>query len=167
VHEWKAFNNDDAPTKDGIAAGLYDVDNMAYVGKGDVGTIIGARIQVSEPENGAYLMKSGKSYRQKNGAFYLVDNPNYHYYWVDSRAGTAHPNAIVVKTAESSTVSSYIGRLQVDGKTNVGRASAVIGMVFVGSNGMAQVGKSYQVLVCDPKPVNPCSKFIINFSFKT
>jgi hypothetical protein len=54
---------------------------MAYVGKGYTGVApMAARIQVSLPEQGAHLSKSGKPFFQKTGAFYLVDNPSYNYY---------------------------------------------------------------------------------------
>jgi hypothetical protein len=133
---------------------------MAYVGKGYNGVFkTAARIQVTEPGRGTYLNLAGKSYFQKTGAYYLYDNPNYHYYWVDSFVDKIFPNAVGIKAGGANSISGYIGRLQVDGQTHVTIAAPFLGLFLIGSDDVQRYAKSYQVLVCDPKPVNSCSKF--------
>jgi hypothetical protein len=133
---------------------------MAYVGKGSDGSLMTpVRIQVSQPEVGAHLSKSGSPYHQTSGAFYLVDNPNYYYYWIDSSPEIIQSNAVFVNAKGPNTYSRYIGRMQVDGQTHVSVVAPFIGFNFFDSDNVERVAKSYQILVCDPKPVNPCSEY--------
>jgi hypothetical protein len=133
---------------------------MAYVGKGKNGLIsFPARIQVTEPGRGAHLSNSGKKVFQETGAFYLVDNPSYNYYWVDSNSDMSHPNAVTFRAGGANSLSASFGRIQVDGQMNIAFAWTTLGLTLFGSDGVEQVAKSYQILVCDPKPVNLCSKF--------
>jgi hypothetical protein len=136
------------------------VNNMAYVGNGKNGLIsVAARIQVTEPGRGAHLLKSGKPYLQETGAFYLVDNPSYNYYWVDYSPSTIVPNVVKIRATGANSPNSFVGRLQEDGQTKIGFVSQLLGLLFLGSDNVKKVATNYQVLACDPKPVNLCSKF--------
>jgi hypothetical protein len=137
------------------------VNNMVYVGKANNGLgNLAVRIQISEPGRGIYTSKSGKPFFIESGGFYLVDNPSYHYYWVESAPMTFHPNAVSVKVAGPQSLSGSISRLQVDGQTQISTAFLGGGAALKETDGVERIAKSYQVLVCDPKPVNPCSKLI-------
>jgi hypothetical protein len=159
VHEWKSYNNDDAPVTDGVAAGLYDVDNMAYVGKGfnDIIDRV-ARIQVTEPGKGLYMSKSGLPFFQQSGGFYLYNNPNYDYHWVDATSEFMPSNIVRIKIGGPQSLDCYAGRLQVDGQTQVSLVAHTMGMFFFDGN-TEKVSLNYQVLACTPKPAYQCSKF--------
>jgi hypothetical protein len=131
---------------------------MAYVGKILNNQMRIARIQVAEPGRGFYLADKGKGLFIKNGGFYLYNNPSYHYYWVDSNPLLVSPNAVVVTAYGPNSASAFISRVQTDGQTNIGVAFFGAGSTWVKPDGIEAAIGNYQVLVCDPKPVNPCSK---------
>jgi hypothetical protein len=133
---------------------------MAYVGKGPNGLIMRiGRVQVYQPGRGVHLGLAGRPFFLNKGGFYLVDNPNYNYYWVDSAPMVFHSNAVAVKIGGGSKLSDTVARIQIDGKTDIGINTQVKGAFFFDGNGNEFVASNFQVLVCDPKPVNPCSKF--------
>jgi hypothetical protein len=161
VHEWRAYNNDDEPARKGVSAGLWDVDNQAYVGKVFDGEIWrAARIQVPSPGSGTYGSLNGEYHFFQNGGYYLVNNPNYHYYWVDTYI---YPwdltNAVKVPMAVNGSFVLNVGRLQANGQVFINRANS-LGFPYTPEGGMETYVKNYQTLVCDPRPANKCSKFI-------
>jgi hypothetical protein len=160
VHEWRQYNNDDEPARKGVSAGLWDVDNQAYVGKifdGDIWRA--ARIQVENPGRGIYASSGGNYAYFQTGGYYLVNNPNYHYYWVDTYLYPwSLTNAVKVPLAQNSTFVLNVARLQVNGQVQVNRANS-FGFPYTPVGGVETFVKNYQTLVCDPRPANKCSKF--------
>jgi hypothetical protein len=134
---------------------------MAYVGKYFDGWIWNSgRVQTSEPGKGVYTFENGKLVNHPNGGQYLVDNPNNHYYWIDSPSRiSSATNAVSVKVNNQSKIALYIGRLQVDGQVQIGTASDV-GFAYADQNGALRYAKNFQILACDPRPANKCSKFL-------
>jgi hypothetical protein len=139
---------------------LYDVNNTAYVGKyfeGFVWRI--ARVQVSQPNRGIYLIKNGKLVNFPSGGYYLADNPNNHYYWIDlPEIISTATNAVTVKQNEQYPTISRVGRVQIDGQLQIGTANE-LGLANADEKGDLRYARSYQILVCDPRPANQCSEF--------
>jgi hypothetical protein len=165
VHEWREYRNDDEPVRNGVSAGLWDVDNEAYVGKvydGDIWRA--ARIQTNNPGSGTYGSMNGNYAFFPTGGYYLFNNPNYHYYWVDT---FIYPqtlkNAVKVPMSINGTFVLNVGRAQVNGQVNVNRANS-FGFPYTPEGGVEAYVKNYQTLVCDPRPANKCSKFLKTFN---
>lgn len=132
---------------------------MAYVGKAYNGDVWQpARIQTAQPGRGAYMEKSKKSFFVKSGGFFLADNPNYHYYWAEASEAISYSNAVSISLSGSGGFVVSIGRLQIDGQTRIGLYHETPGLLFVGSDGIARNALHAQILLCDPKPANPCGK---------
>ncbi|KAG5667179.1 hypothetical protein PVAND_015174 [Polypedilum vanderplanki] len=96
VNNWQPYKNDDAPTKNGISAGSHYCDDLAFVGMGKYFELNWpGRIQTTSP-SGFYFPKGGIEAYMTNGSYYLVDNSNYSYYWVNYE-GNFPSNAVFVK----------------------------------------------------------------------
>jgi len=158
VHDWKKLDGNNDPEKDGISAGFYDTNNKAFVGKVQNDFFKPGRIQKTQPNSGGYSIFGGVSYYSKNDAYYLVNNPNYHYYWVDSFGPNAVKNAVQVRTRPETLNYYSVGRLQIDGQMTVGPMTLPIGYFYTKANGLERFVTSYQVLACDPVPANPCKQ---------
>jgi hypothetical protein len=112
----------------------------------------------NQPLKGAHVSSDGKVYYNANDGFFLVDNPNYNYYWKDTY-GTAVPsNAVALPTNGPNSWTWYIGRSQIDGQVRLGPIALPLGFYYPGDDGFEHFTKSYQTLVCDPNPVKTCSK---------
>jgi hypothetical protein len=148
--------------------GLFDVDNMIYVGKVYDGfNNKPAAVQVSQPGAGIYITKSGAPLFIESGGYFLVNNPNYTYYWVDSSINDNIPsNSVNVKLGGPDSFTLNVGRLQQNGQIYTGLTGPGYGLFYSAPNIAEHLAYNYQVLVCDPKPSNPCSKFNITFIFK-
>jgi hypothetical protein len=132
---------------------------MAYVGKINDGEVFrAARLQISQPGAGFYASSSGLLYYRESGGTYLYNNPKYSYYWIDSSRLLSPPNAVYIPTTGPNSYGSYVTRLQVNGQTHVANAFQRGGMYYVDEKGAERNSRNYQVLVCDPKPANPCSE---------
>jgi hypothetical protein len=138
---------------------------MAYVAKAYNSEVIRfARLKITDPGRGFYMAKSrGKFAFSESGGSYLFNNPSYHYYWVDSSPTIFHPNAVAIKLGGANGPTAIVTRIQENGQTNIDLAFYGGGSFYMGPDGVQQVIENYQVLVCDPKPVNPCSKSLIEF----
>jgi hypothetical protein len=161
VHEWREYNNDDEPARKGISAGLWDVDNQAYVGKIFDGVVFSAaRIQINNPGSGTYGSLGRKYAHFPKGGYYLVNNPNYHYYWVDTFLFPWDlKNAVKIPVTSTSISALIVARIQINGQVFINRANP-LGFPYTPEGGMLTYVKNYQTLVCDPRPANKCSKFI-------
>mgnify|MGYP003449547166 CR=1 FL=1 len=159
VHERKKFDESNSPEKDGISAGLYDINTKAYVGKFIYKEMYKpGRIQTTKPKPGIYTTARGANYYDDKNAYYLVNNPKYHYYWVDSFEDNFIANAVSVKITDTGLMNFYIGRNQIDGQMQVAPIALSIGMMYPGYDGLEHFATSFQILACDPLPNNPCSK---------
>lgn len=144
---------------DGIYAGLFDIDNKAYVGKTlFYGMWFVGRIQTSSPSPGIYTSGGSSLYYNKDNGYYLVNNPKYHYYWVDSYLDNVVPNGVKVKLSDQGLMSIYIGRVQVDGQMQVATVSLPVGLSYSRADGVQDYVANFQILACEPIPVNACSE---------
>lgn len=134
---------------------------MCYVGKYDFTDFwsIG-RIQISQPNTGIYAFINEKVV-YRTGGYYLKNNPNYNYHWIDVSAEEIYyvPNSVTSKLTNQGAVLILIGRVQINGQVQIGSASDS-GLIIPNKNNEMAYAKNFQILVCDPKPANPCSKFL-------
>jgi len=159
VHEWKKFDSSNSPDKDGISAGLFDINNKAYVGKAFYENMWNpGRIQTTKPNSGIYTMSRGSFHYSQDDAYYLVNNPKYHYYWVDTYAYDQVPNGVEIKYTDEGLMYSYVGRIQINGQMEVATILRAVGLLYPRSDGVQHYISSYQVLACDPEPANPCKQ---------
>lgn len=159
VHEWKKFDETNNPEKDGLSAGLYDINNKAFVGKYFYdGSWNPGRVQTLKPKSGMYTLARGSIFYSEKDAYYLVNNPKYHYYWVDTYAFDQVTNGVEIKYNDEGLMYSYVGRVQIDGQMQVATVLRAVGLIFPRTDGLQHYISSYQVLACDPLPNNPCSK---------
>ncbi|KAG5675262.1 hypothetical protein PVAND_005177 [Polypedilum vanderplanki] len=154
INNWQPYNNDDAPSKNGVAAGTFDVNNIAYVGKVKLqqyidGVVIPGRIQINH-KSGIFTSNAGKTIFIANGSYYLVNNPNYSYYWV-SFNGTGLPTNAVYARDDIGKLKHAIGRLETNGQTQIGYVTNLLLVLTNNGNG-DELFNRYEVLVCDPWP---------------
>ncbi|KAG5667178.1 hypothetical protein PVAND_015173 [Polypedilum vanderplanki] len=154
VHNWQLYKNDDAPKFNGISASEHDCDVSSYVGKGKNYQLYSpGRIQTTSP-SGFYFSKGGIEAYMTNGSYYLVDNLNYSYYWINYD-GNFPSNAVLV-TQDVGKFLFGIARLRINGHMQVGMfLSPVAG--FSGTDGLLNY-YNYEVLVCDPWPKYKCTQ---------
>lgn len=135
---------------------------MLYVGKVNDGYHNkAAAVQVSQPGAGIYTTKSGAPFFVESGGYFLVNNPNYTYYWIDSFYKDPVPsNVVEARIAGPNSFLCFVGRVQVNGQIFMGIAAQGYGLTASAPNISQSLVYNYQVLVCDPKPSNPCSKFV-------
>jgi hypothetical protein len=132
---------------------------MAYVGKINDGEVFrAARLQTSQPGAGFYAASSGRPFFRESGGTYLYNNPNYSYYWIDSFSSLIPLNAVYIPTAGPNSYGIHIARLQISGQTHVSIAPQPTGIFYIDDKGVERIARNYQLLVCDPKPANPCSE---------
>ncbi|KAG5673077.1 hypothetical protein PVAND_003152 [Polypedilum vanderplanki] len=163
VNNWLPYNNDNAPMKNGISAGLYGCDNQAYVGKGKTLDIFfPGRIQTTSP-SGLYVNKQAKDFLMTNGSYYLANNLNYTYDWIVFD-GSIPSNAVFVRNDVGSFF-MLIARLKINGKMKIGWVAPPLA-AFADENGNNQFYSDYEILVCDPWPKYQCTqqwrKFDVN-----
>ncbi|KAG5667235.1 hypothetical protein PVAND_015225 [Polypedilum vanderplanki] len=155
IHNWQPYNNDDAPSKNGIAAGEYDCGNTAYIGKGkDHGLFVPGRIQTISPI-GFYATSGNRPIYLTNGSYYLVDNPNYTYYWKPFETDLLKNTVYVRNDVGSFTMA--ILRTKVKGKVLVGKFLYPMA-IFADEYGNDSYFDDYEVLVCDPWPKYKCAQ---------
>jgi hypothetical protein len=125
------------------------------VGKGQIGALsYPGRIQ-TVGETGFSVSIGGAEVYIQNGSYYLADNPNYTYYWVNY-AGHTPANSVFAR----STLIPYplaAGKAKINGHMEIG---------FVSDPVMELTGvlvRNFEVLVCDPWPKYQCGKFVIIF----
>ncbi|KAG5671369.1 hypothetical protein PVAND_001570 [Polypedilum vanderplanki] len=155
INKWLPYNNDDAPAKNGIAAGEYDCGNTAYVGKGTPYTLVSSgRIQIT-PNSGFYIINARKELYMANGSYYLADNPNYTYRW-ESFDGTLPINTVYARN-DFGNFAFPIPRIQVNGRMTIGRVLFPLANVPDADLGYDVTYSDYEFLVCDPWPKYQCS----------
>lgn len=103
---------------------------------------------------GVHTTSQRESLHSVVNASYLVQNPGYNYKWVDSKIGTVVPNAVTLENPEGGFY--YIGRIQVNGRIQIGAVFLLSGMNYPGDDGLKHYVNEYQVLVCDPEPGCAC-----------
>ncbi|KAG5667176.1 hypothetical protein PVAND_015171 [Polypedilum vanderplanki] len=156
INNWQLYNNDDAPAKNGIIAGEYDCNNTAYVGKATIESVVTVgRIQ-TYPKSGFISNLGGKTVLITNGSYYLVDNPNYSYYWVSLNGNNLPKNAVYARNDVGSWKYG-IGRVKVNGHMQVGYI--VYPLLFAMNDAeMITLYNDFEVLVCDPWPKYKCAQ---------
>ncbi|KAG5667260.1 hypothetical protein PVAND_015248 [Polypedilum vanderplanki] len=156
INNWQPYKNDDAPTKNGISAGEHDCNNTAFVGKAKP-TILyyPGRIQVT-PNAGFYTTEKFKNVYMTNGSYYLVDNPNYTYKWIEYD-GENNPDNTVYVRSDIGTIAIPVVRSKIDGKTEIGRSSYPTG-IFSNEKKGEEYFSNYELLVCDPVPKYQCAQ---------
>jgi hypothetical protein len=133
---------------------------MFYVGNAFTGLADRISIlQIKQPGAGFYNAKAGVPIYIPSG-YFLVNNPDYTYYWTDSYSDEDIPsNAVSVRIAGPNSLAINVGRVQVDGQTFVGPIGPKAGMYYTVPNVTEHFTRNYQILRCNPKPSNPCSNF--------
>ncbi|KAG5676535.1 hypothetical protein PVAND_006361 [Polypedilum vanderplanki] len=154
IHSWVEYKGESSIN--GVSAGFYDCNNTAYVGKVMIASVhwILGRIQ-TVGNSGIYTSISGRLAYIQNGSSFLVDNPNYSYYWVDYK-GKSPNNAVRVRTA-TSIFSMPIGRTKINGKMNLGMVIDPSAN-FLNDNGIDETHTNFEILVCDPWPKFQCGQ---------
>ncbi|KAG5667334.1 hypothetical protein PVAND_015317 [Polypedilum vanderplanki] len=158
INNWQPYQNDDAPNKNGIAAGEFDCNNTAFVGKVNVGKYWSpGRIQTIKP-TGIYAQTNGsKEVLYTNGSFYLANNPNYSYYWIPyDGSGKAPDNAVKVRS-EIGAYALPVARVKIDGKMEIGAVALPVASFPDGKDNYKLYG-SFEFLVCDPYPKYQCGQ---------
>ncbi|KAG5667263.1 hypothetical protein PVAND_015251 [Polypedilum vanderplanki] len=156
INNWQPYKNDDAPAKNGISAGEYDCNNTAYVGKAkDGGVYYPGRIQISS-QSGIYFAGNGKMVYRSNGSYYLVDNPNYTYYWVPFD-GISSPNNTVYARNDVGSWKFAFGRININKKTQIGKVLFPY-LILSNDNENVTLYNDYEVLVCKPEPKYQCAQ---------
>lgn len=157
-HTWKSFNNNDDPLTDGLSAGLYSPSNPAFVGMTKVGKLFRpSRIQVTG-NVGAYVLDYTFEAYSTNENYYLVDNPNFRYHWVDARGNDFFMNSVAVNYA-NGPFSFPIGRAVINGRTVIGHTNGVGGLIYADEEGEQHVVGQYQILVCEAVPKYKCGEY--------
>lgn len=149
------YKNDDAPAKNGISAGLFEPNNVAYVGKAETTFWCPGRIQIVD-QTGFYSTGKGGQTYLANGSYYLADNLNYTYYWSVYK-GELPSNAVHVRPLVGAFTFPVV-RAKVDGKTKIGYFISPNPLGFFPSENGNEMLSDFEFLVCDPIPKYPCSK---------
>ncbi|KAG5666148.1 hypothetical protein PVAND_017662, partial [Polypedilum vanderplanki] len=153
INKWAEYKGEDSVN--GVSAGLYDCGNTAYVGKGCCNNFtVPGRIQ-TVGNKGLYLAERAKAGYLPNGSYYLVDNPNYSYYWVAYNWKTPS-NAVLVRSPPSP-VTTAIGSLKINGHMQIGFVVDPVGN-FLTENGFVTAFTNFEILVCDPWPKYQCNQ---------
>ncbi|KAG5671056.1 hypothetical protein PVAND_001274 [Polypedilum vanderplanki] len=157
INNWQPYKNDNAPSKNGISAGLHECGNHAYVGKGKISSWIPGRIQ-TVGKTGFYTMGKRSQAFLANGSYYLADNPNYTYYWQPFR-GSLPNNAVQVRP-DIGAITYPVIRVKIDGHVKIGYFVAPNSNGFFPSNDGTEneVINDFEFLVCDPVPKYHCEQ---------
>lgn len=142
---------DKAPAKNGVAAGEYDCNNTAYIGKYKPRDVVYAgRIQIVN-KTGFYYPSSSDVGYAANGSYYLVDNPNYTYRWINFEGGKMPDNMVLARNDIGPIATPY-ARSKISGHTEIGWVSIPIA-IFPEAGDLYT---EYELLVCDPVPKYQC-----------
>ncbi|KAG5667240.1 hypothetical protein PVAND_015230 [Polypedilum vanderplanki] len=155
IHKWQLYNNDDSLTKTGISAGEYDCGNTAYIGKAkNNGVFIPGRIQTISP-TGFYSANANKPVYLTNGSYYLVDNPNYTYTWI--QYNKIIPSNLVYVRNDIGAFAIPIAKIKINGKIKIGKFLYPTAAI-ADENGNDFYYEDFKVLVCDPWPKYKCAQ---------
>ncbi|KAG5667230.1 hypothetical protein PVAND_015221 [Polypedilum vanderplanki] len=155
INNWQSYNNDDEPTKNGITAGEIDCNNTAFVGKAkDLGVFYPGKIQIF-PQSGIYFISNKEVFRS-NDSYYLVNNPNYTYYWIPANGKNPPDNTVYVRN-DIGPWKFGIGRVKVNGHIKIGN---IVHPLLVATNAeeIHTLYNDYEILVCDPWPKYKCTQ---------
>ncbi|KAG5667347.1 hypothetical protein PVAND_015330 [Polypedilum vanderplanki] len=164
INNWQLYKNDDAPVKYGISAGEFDCNNTAYIGKATPFSLtFPGRVQVIN-NTGIYVLSQKKEVLiNDNTSFYLANNLNYTYYWVDFE-GTVPQNSVFSRSSNGFFFA--VTRVKRNGYVRIGYTVPPFG-TFPNEDGTNDESDSnFEVLVCDPWPKYQCAqnwkKFDVN-----
>ncbi|KAG5667241.1 hypothetical protein PVAND_015231 [Polypedilum vanderplanki] len=156
MNNWQQYNKDDAPVKNGIEAGEYDCNNKIYVGKvKNLGIYRPARIQIYPPSV-TFIASTTKLVSKTNESYYLIDNPNYTYYWIPFD-GTKYPSNAVYVRNDVVSWKCPIGRVKINGHMKLGNVVNPI-IIALNDDGIPNKFSDYEILVCDPWPKYKCTQ---------
>ncbi|KAG5667234.1 hypothetical protein PVAND_015224 [Polypedilum vanderplanki] len=160
VHKWQPYNYDDAPARNGIAAGQYDCGNIAYVGKGAASPWTKpGRLQIVDKKGIFIDHRKSNFFINDSTVHYLVDNPNYTYYWVNyDRSGMPPQNAVSVKSSELVNFPIAVIRAKIDGHMDVGMFITPLGYFRTNDENGDEMRYDFEILVCDPWPKYKCAQ---------
>ncbi|KAG5667267.1 hypothetical protein PVAND_015254 [Polypedilum vanderplanki] len=162
INNWQPYKNDDAPAKNGISAGEYDCNNTAYVGKANPSmTYSPGRLQIIDPK-GVYVTESRKEILiTDNSSYYLADNLNYSYYWVNFQEKLPE-NAVFVRS--DGPIAIAIARVSLNGHMTIGYTIQPLALFPTNDGQSDEYVSDFEVLVCDPWPKYQCSQNWVNFN---
>jgi hypothetical protein len=114
------------------------------------------RIQTVDPV-GYYSANANKPLHLTNGSFYLVDNPNYTYRWVDFDGASVPGNAVPIRN-DVGPMMFLVTRVKVNGHMQIGKFTFPLAAI-PDDGGRDSYYQNYEILVCDPWPKYQCGEF--------
>ena len=149
ISDWETYNNDDAPSKNGISAGKNHLGEQIYVGSAIYSNEKAPAELVVDGENrGIHFSYGGKVHHLTSDLKYYVKENTCDYQWVSSSNGEIVENAIDTKDSYEN-VKFYAGRIYDHDSYHVGKVSFAYKDFFYGYKGVEKSSNTYEVLVCN------------------
>ena len=118
-----------------------------YIGRSIYdGIYVVGRIQKINPW-GLYHVSAWKTHRLTNNVEYMKRSPGYNFYWVQSQNGADVPHSITPGYTPGR-VSTYFGRVKINGRTHLGKIIPGGNMHYEDVNGNEVPISKYEALTC-------------------